>query len=247
MLNRRQWLGSMGAAGAALIVGCDRGTASGDDLGMSAQDLAAGGVDASTLDCIAAPALTEGPFFVDENLNRSDLTTGTSEPQVTMGLPMLVKLGVYRAGGATCTPLEGAQVDLWHASCEGVYSDEPSNAIQSKNTLGETYLRGYQLSDAAGAVQFRTIYPGWYTSRTIHFHFKVRVSGKDFTSQLFIDDAINDMIMNTAPYNARGARTVRNATDSIYGASGTKLTLNMQQASGVAAWIGSFTIGLIGV
>src|SRR5205807_228238 len=82
------------------------------------------------------PAPTEGPFFVDEMLNRTDLTSGTSEPFVTGGAPFQLAIGVYRVAGATCTPLEGAQVDVWHASAEGVYSDEPSGMIQNKNTVG---------------------------------------------------------------------------------------------------------------
>ena len=34
----------------------------------------------------------------------------------------------------------------------------------------ETYLRGTQNTDADGMVEFRTIYPGWYTGRTVHIH-----------------------------------------------------------------------------
>src|SRR2546425_12557834 len=67
-----------------------------------------------------------------------------------------------------------AQVDVWHAYVEGIYSDEPSGRIQSKATVAEKYLRGYQISDQTGAVRFSTIYPGWYFGCTIHIHFKVR-------------------------------------------------------------------------
>jgi protocatechuate 3,4-dioxygenase beta subunit len=198
-----------------------------------------------SLSCVAAPALTEGPFFVDEGLNRSDLTAGTAEPFVVNGLPLRLKLAVYRISGNSCTPLSGAQVDVWHASAEGVYSDEASGSIQSKNTLGETYLRGYQVTDDSGAVEFLTIYPGWSISRTIHIHFKVRVftlSGQqafEFTSQLFMADALNDVVLAAAPYNTRGTRRVRNTNDSIY--SG-QLELVMQPVE--VGYVGTFTIGL---
>src|SRR4051794_1646949 len=96
-LSRRELLGTMGVAGAALVVGCNTATGSrsdggvdgasgGPDAAASPADLATS-MDAGSLDCVVTPALTEGPFFVDEGLERSDLTAGTSEPFVTGGLP----------------------------------------------------------------------------------------------------------------------------------------------------------------
>src|SRR5205807_2237691 len=82
---------------------------------------------------------TEGPYFVDENLNRSDLTAGTSRASVVNGLPLALQLKVYQVSGSAVTPVSGAHVDIWHADALGVYSDE---AVQS--TYGETWLRGFQ-------------------------------------------------------------------------------------------------------
>jgi protocatechuate 3,4-dioxygenase beta subunit len=45
------------------------------------------------------------------------------------------------------------------------------------NTVGQRFLRGYQISDTQGVVRFTTIYPGWYRGRAVHIHFKVRVPG----------------------------------------------------------------------
>lgn len=268
-LTRRETLGLLGAVGATAFVGCGgdsssaaptsplthtpTGTATARPSATSTATRTAtptGTPTPETLSCVVAPALTEGPFFVDERLNRSDLTAGTSEPFVINGLPLHLKLGVYTVNGNACSPLAGAQVDVWHTSAEGVYSDEASGAIQSKNTVGETYLRGYQISDQNGTVEFRTIYPGWYMGRTIHIHLKVRIfsaSGQqafEFTSQLFIDDAINDIALANAPYNTRGQRTVRNANDGIYGTGGSQLTLDLQPASEGVGYLGTFTIGL---
>lgn len=203
-----------------------------------------------SLSCVVKPALTEGPFFVDEGLNRADLTSGATEPFVTNGLPLRLNFGVYQVTGNSCTPLSGAQVDVWHASAEGVYSDEASGTIQNKDTVGETYLRGYQITDQNGAAGFITIYPGWYMGRTIHIHFKTRTfsaSGQktfEFTSQLFIDDATNDVVLANAPYNTRGTRTVRNANDNIYGSGGAQLTLELHPANDGAGYMATFTIGL---
>jgi hypothetical protein len=226
--TRREILGTMGGVGAAFLIGCgtnigasnDGGGGGGGSGGGTGSNLDLAGVDGldpGSLSCIVTSAETEGRFFVDEKLNRS------------------------------CTPLEGAQVDVWHASAEGVYSDEPSGSIQSKSTVGETYLRGYQLTDAIGQVAFTTIYPGWYMGRTIHIHFKVRTfsggtKAYEFTSQLFIDDAMNDVALAAAPYKTRGARSVRNATHNIYGSVGGKLLLAMQEVG--AGYAGVFRIGL---
>ena len=85
-----------------------------------------------------------------------------------MPLTLTVALSQVAASGA-CTPLANALVDMWHCDALGVYSD-----VSSQNTLGQRFLRGYQVSDANGQVQFLTIYPGWYAGRAVHIHFKVR-------------------------------------------------------------------------
>ena len=68
-------------------------------------------------------------------------------------------LGV--ANVASCKPVKNAAVDIWHASAGGVYSDEQQNG-----TVGQTFLRGVQKTNANGIATFTTIYPGWYPGRT---------------------------------------------------------------------------------
>jgi protocatechuate 3,4-dioxygenase beta subunit len=164
---------------------------------------------------------------------------------------LALEIGVFQVNGGTCAPLVGSQVDIWHASAEGVYSDERSGRIQDKDTVGEKYLRGYQRTGPTGAVTFATIYPGWYAGRTIHIHFKVRTVARarrashDFTSQLFFDDAINDAVLARSPYNTRGSRRVRNSNDGIYRRSGgSVLLLDARPARDGKGYVGSFNIGL---
>ena len=143
-------------------------------------------------------------------------------------------------------------MDIWHADAKGVCSDEPM-----EGTEGETFLRGYQVTDAGGAVQFKTIYPGWYPGRTPHVHFKVRTySASDkktyeFTSQLYMDEKITDAVYAAVPYNKRGPRHTRNADDGVYNTeapngtiSGAQLLLALSKASSGKGYIGTFTIGL---
>lgn len=177
---------------------------------------------APRVDLVATPELTEGPFFVDTRLNRADLVGETDRRWVTEGLPLRLRLTVYELDGEVGTPLPDAMVDVWHADAAGVYSGEPSSQIQREDTRGQSWLRGFQMSDRDGRAEFRTIYPGWYIGRTIHIHFKVRILDEqqratyDFTSQLFFAEEQNDAVLARPPYDARGQRRVRNERDGIY-------------------------------
>ncbi|MGC4043629.1 MAG: hypothetical protein QM758_07465 [Armatimonas sp.] len=192
---------------------------------------------------VVTPALTEGPFFVDEKLKRANLIAGTKRPSVVRGIPLEFTLTLYRLTNGKFAPLSGATVDVWHADALGVYSDE-SNPMNHEDTAGQKWLRGYQVSDTNGLVRFQTIFPGWYPSRTTHIHFKVRqtIKGqtKEFTSQLFFDDHVADKIFTKAPYQVRDTRETRNDSDNIFGErvsdgshAGKHLTLNLKtRASG---------------
>ena len=234
-MGRREALGALGAVGAALVLP-SRGATSGGS---------------AALDCVVVPEMTEGPFFVDEGLERSDLVAGTSEPFVTKGLPLRLEIGVFQVDARVCAPIVDSQVDIWHASAEGVYSDERSGRIQGKDTAGEKYLRGYQRADRNGAVTFATIYPGWYASRTVHIHFKIRSFAKsgrpsyEFTSQLFFDEAINDVVLARPPYDTRGSRRVRNSNDGIYRRGhGSSALLDAKPAANGKGYVATFNVGL---
>src|SRR5262249_48112624 len=154
-----------------------------------------------------------GPYFVEELLNRSDIRVDPTDGSVQDGVPLRLAINAQRIDGSACSPLAGANVDVWHCNARGLYSDEAANG-----TLGKKYLRGFQVTDSNGAVEFTTIYPGWYSGRTVHVHFKVRLYDAtqktyEFTSQLFFDESISDQVLSQAPYNTRGTRSSRNSND----------------------------------
>ena len=276
ILNRRELLALLGVTGLVTIVGCGSGsgtttTATTSTSGVTATGAASetsttgtttttgssGTTTTGSVNVVATPAVTEGPFFVDENLNRSNLVTGTTRASVVNGLPLILNIGVYTISSGVATPLSGAHVDIWHADAIGTYSDEANDSIQSESTKGQTWLRGYQVTDASGMVSFTTIYPGWYQGRTVHIHFKVRTydaSGNkthEFTSQLFFDATLSDTVLANTPYNTRGTRQVRNMSDGIFTAKetdgttvGSHLTLSLAQVSGGSDYTGTFNIGL---
>src|SRR4051794_17028870 len=180
---------------------------------------------ADSLVCVATtPAVTEGPYWVDEKLFRSDIRTDPSTGLPRAGIPLTFTINVQNLNGG-CSPLQGAYVDVWHCDAKGIYSDEPTynpgGGAGSINTTGQKFLRGYQITDANGQVTFTTIYPGWYSGRTIHIHFRVRTySGStilsNFVSQIFFDDAINNVVLATSAYSRTTARDTTNARDMVY-------------------------------
>lgn len=213
-----------GAFGGALV-GCSSDGATPADAGTLGGDAQTAG---EGLSCVLTPEATEGPFFVDERLNRSDLTANETDPAIRDAYPLAVKLSVMVVNGGACRPLVGALVDIWHADANGLYSDEAPTMFQMTDTAGKKSLRGYQLTDATGAVAFKTIYPGWYFTRTVHIHFKVRTfsaaGDKTFESsgQLYFDDAVTDRVFAQSPlYAARGARSIpRNTNDQVFNGTG---------------------------
>ena len=201
--------------------------------------------------CVVRPALTEGPFFLDDKaLNRSDIRANTADAAslpgvVSAGVQFDLTFKVSHVSGGACGAYQGVYVDVWHADAYGQYSGESSMGI---NTPGQNFLRGYQVTDANGLATFRTIYPGWYVSRAVHIHFKVRTSLNSntsgvFTSQLFFNDAFTTQVYAAnAPYNTRSTRSTLNSGDNIYSGGGAQMLLSVAQtASGYGA---TFEIGV---
>ena len=196
--------------------------------------------------CVVTPPQTEGPYFVDERLRRSDIRSDPVKKTLREGVPLQLTLTVSRTAAGRCAPLANVLVDVWHCDAVGMYSDQRDTFL-GYNTLGTKFLRGYQLTDSDGIVRFTTIYPGWYSDRAVHVHFKVRTNakgtrGSEFTSQLYFDDAVTDRVHAQAPYNRKNWPRVRNEADSIYRAGGDQLMLSLVPDG--AGYRGTFEIAL---
>jgi protocatechuate 3,4-dioxygenase beta subunit len=194
--------------------------------------------------CIVRPEQTEGPYFVDEKLNRSDIRSDPATGVPREGTPLSLVMAVSSVGAGACTPVARAHVDIWHCDADGVYSDVRDPGF---DTVGQRFLRGYQLTNAAGEARFRTIYPGWYQGRTVHIHFKIRTDpgsgrGHEFTSQLYFDDGLTTRVHGRPPYAARGQRRDRNADDRIFRRGGEQLILDPTPDGD--GYIARFAIGL---
>ena len=245
MVSRRTaLLVGLGAIVAA-CTGRSPSAALGSPSPSAASDTTPTASSVATPACVATPAETEGPYFVDERLNRSDITTDSSTGSKRNGVPLDLTFQVARVNSSGCTSLGGAQVDVWHCDAAGVYSD-----VAAQSTVGQRFLRGYQLTGADGVARFATIYPGWYAGRTVHIHFKVRTytgatKTYEFSSQLFFDDALTDAVYKAAPYSSRPTRDTRNQTDMVYTSNGNSgSVLLVKAAPSGAGYAATFAIGL---
>jgi protocatechuate 3,4-dioxygenase beta subunit len=190
----------------------------------------------ATAACVLTPELTEGPYYVADELIRKDITEGKP------GVPLNLRINVVNATG--CAPLANAAVDIWHCDANGYYSGisgenpgDPDSSPTGDENLNTTFLRGVQLTGEDGIAEFLTIYPGWYRGRDIHIHMKVHVNGAEaavatptadaetgtysggavaHTGQLFFDEDLSDEIAKLAPYSSRNSARTRLEEDMVY-------------------------------
>jgi protocatechuate 3,4-dioxygenase beta subunit len=239
ILSRREVLVLLGGAGIGALIGCASGenaavtvvpTVS-NDVALPAENAGISPIPA----CVVRPEMTEGPYFVDEKLDRSNIRSNPADGVVSAGVPLTLNFLVSQVGGNNCTPLPNAIVDVWHCDAFGVYSDV-------ENAVGQQFLRGFQTTNADGIAQFTTIYPGWYRGRAVHIHFKIRTAdGHEFTSQLFFDEALTEAVYQAnEPY--AGSPDTPNSRDGIFRNGGDQLLLNLTETD--EGYATTFDIGL---
>jgi protocatechuate 3,4-dioxygenase beta subunit len=198
-------------------------------LGTSGAEGGNKAVETGAVQCVLAPELTEGPYYVVGEKVRRDIREGHPGTLLTLRLTVL--------NVATCKPIKGAAVDIWHADAAGNYSGFGSD------TSSKTFLRGIQKTDKDGLALFTTIYPGWYPGRAVHIHVKVHVGGNVVhTGQLFFPDALTREVYKAAAYAARGNPSTTDAQDSIYVNGGKRGLLALKKVG--AGYVGTIAMGV---
>lgn len=186
-------------------------------------------------------SLTEGPCYFD-----SDYRDDISEQQT--GLPMMLCLQLVDSDGS---PLSGYEIEVWHCDVEGIYSGDSSDSVDGNGfnssfctgndsaALAAKWFRGIAVTDASGRVNFYSCFPGWYSSRAIHIHFRVRSNNSDqLISQFGFDDDFVDAICSTHPdYLGRGEPDTHNSRDTVFDGDDDELFNFAQNTDGsLLAW-----------
>ncbi|MED5523268.1 MAG: intradiol ring-cleavage dioxygenase [Pseudomonadota bacterium] len=229
--------GSTGSTGTSSDLDLSYSWASG---GTSA--LTANFPDDSLFDSASACALaltgtlTQGPCYFSVG-SLDDISEGQE------GLPMQLCLQVI---DSDCNPVSGLEVEVWHCDVAGIYSGDTSDADDGgqqfnsafctdndSEALQSKWFRGYQVTDSSGRVNFKSCFPGWYSSRTIHIHFKITSNGnQELVSQFCFPDALTANICTTqSDYASRGIQDTNLASgrDTVYGSDYDDYLFEWQQ------------------
>jgi protocatechuate 3,4-dioxygenase beta subunit len=161
------------------------------------------------------PENTIGPYYVSGELIRTNVTDGEA------GVPVHLEMQFVDIN--TCLPVEDLTIDIWSCNATGVYSG--IDVSQSQGGLDTTFLRGVQVSDTEGVVEFDTIFPGHYTGRATHEHVVSHINGTilpngtytggttNHIGQLFFDESLRSAVEATYPYNTNTQAVVSNDDD----------------------------------
>jgi protocatechuate 3,4-dioxygenase beta subunit len=206
--------------------------------------------------CTLTAELTEGPYYLDVDKIRTDITEDRE------GVPLKLRITVVDT--TACKVVAGAAVEVWHCDAKGYYSGFTANNPDGGGGMGGqsdqlTFLRGTQLSNANGIAEFASVYPGWYTGRALHIHTKVHIGGTitnnayegghiSHTGQFFFDESITDQVAKVEPYASRTTQRTRIEEDTIYPTTNTsgallKLTL-LEEGKVEAGYLGEVTVGI---
>jgi len=207
---------------------------------------------ASNTTCALVPETVIGPYYVDGELIRTDLTD--SQP----GVP--VHLDIQFIDQSSCSPVATSPllIDIWHCNSTGVYSGV---SAAGQGGLKTTHGRGAQETDSDGVVQFDTLFPGHYLGRATHIHLLATAEAtvlpnKTFTGgtarhigQLYFDQDLIDEVEKLEPYVSNEQDLTTNSRDGIAPDQATEeydpflnyVLLGDKLEDGLLMWI---TIGL---
>ncbi|MFD0527151.1 protocatechuate dioxygenase [Kitasatospora arboriphila] len=246
-MSRRTALAGLGSIGlGALLAACGRGggstttaTAS-DGATVSVSPQATGTADLTGLfaganTCTLAPSTTQGPYYFDADKVRSDIREDRQGSRL--------RLAIRVQDSESCRAVPDAVVEIWHCDAASHYSGAEALSTGGGGAPGgapgrpdgngggggggsqadlvpqddKRYLRGAQVTDTNGIVSFTTIWPGWYSGRTVHIHAMVHVNDeRTLTTQLMMDEKLNSAVLAEQPYAAHTGRDTFNDGDGIY-------------------------------
>lgn len=212
------------------------------------------------LACALIPSETAGPYpgdgtngpnvLTQSGILRSDIRSsfGASGSAVAAGTLMQLTLRLVSSSHG-CAPLSGLAVYAWHCDAAGRYS------MYSSGVTTQNYLRGVQVSNAAGEVHFTTIFPGCYTGRWPHIHFEVYASAEQAVngsqalriSQLALPDASSRAVYaqtSLYPGSLSAFNGVTLNTDNVFRDDGAVLQMAALSGDNSAGYLASLEVGV---
>lgn len=248
--GRRRVLWMLGGIVATAPIAACQGVSLGatGDSGASGDAADSGGGS-----CTLIPQETAGPYPGDgtngpnalamSGIERSDLRASLTGSVVAEGVLLTVTLTIL---DASCTPVAGRAVYLWHCDRTGSYS------LYASGLESVSYLRGVQVSDSNGRVSFTTIFPGCYDGRWPHMHFEVfddlasATSGNEAitTSQLALPEETCALVYATSGYEASVANLAgaNLETDNVFNDDGAESQLASVSGDVSAGLVATLTV-----
>lgn len=239
LVRRRGALITLGALG---LLFCGAGSADSTTTSTGGGGSSGSGSAGS---CALIPQETAGPYplltiLSNSALLRQDITEGRA------GVPLRLALTFVNVNNG-CAPLAHTAVYVWHCDKDGAYSgyDQPG-----ANTVGQTFCRGIQVTDAGGAAAFTTVYPGWYAGRITHVHVQAYLADNlavaaTVTSQIAFPPAITSAVYDSALYAARGQNgsVASFAADNVF-SDGTTYQMAAVTGDVISGYTATLTVGI---
>lgn len=124
MMNRRKLLALLGAAGLNMISGHSASKSDEREMGRK------------MFSCVPTPQQTEGPYFVDEHLDRADIRYDPSDGSVKEGVPLTLQMHVFSVGKTGCKPLPGLS---WTSGSATPKGSIPTSSIPVSTQSGKNF------------------------------------------------------------------------------------------------------------
>jgi protocatechuate 3,4-dioxygenase beta subunit len=244
-------------------------------------------LDAAEPSCTLIQEQEEGPYYIDREILRKDITEGH------VGVPLTLRLALIDVN--RCTPLTNAALDIWHCDALGIYSGytafssggpggpngpgpggpppggpgappdfgpggPPTGGPQKRApTDKQAFLRGVQLTDANGIVEFTTVYPGCYAGRVNHIHLKVHIAGHSegreyrgghlaHTGQIFFPEEISKAVVALKPYSTHNIERTTLEDDFVFtgehGSQSIAQLTALNRRSAADGYVATLTLGV---
>jgi len=257
-LDRRQLLKVLSTMGVSMAVLRCGGA-------MQNADFSSGSSGSGTTDgsssgsCVEMVSETNGPFpadgsnsagdgnstllddvYANSPIIRSNIVSNYDGTQTVSGVPLTLTMTLQNTNNS-CEILSGYYIYIWHCTPAGQYSAYTGSG-NGTHTRTETYLRGIQQTNASGQVTFTTVYPGWYSGRTVHIHVEVYKTLADSTTvkttQLAFPMSTNYTVQSASGYNGTSGM-MTNSSDGIFsdGTSTEMVTISGDNTNGYQASI----------